>query len=96
MSADVRIYTTSWCPYCHRAKSLLKKKGVRYDEINVEGRDDLRAWLRDASGQTTVPQTFVNGKAIGGYSDMAELDDEGRLDGLLKEAPPAALPPMPR
>jgi glutaredoxin 3 len=85
-SADVRIYVTDWCPYCVQAKKLLSKKGANFVEVNVEGRDDLRSWLRSASGQRTVPQIFINGKSMGGFSDIDALDRAGRLDPLLAEA----------
>jgi glutaredoxin 3 len=93
--AEVRIYVTSWCPYCARAKQLLQSKGVSFTEIDVDGRQDLRGWLLSATGQRTVPQVFVNGQPLGGFSDIDALDEEGRLDLLLAEAPrpgAAALP----
>lgn len=86
-SASVTIYTTGYCPYCYRAKSLLQKKGVAFEEIDADDRPDLRTWLRKASGQTTVPQVFVNGRALGGFTDIAALDRGGELDRLLAEAP---------
>jgi glutaredoxin 3 len=85
-SADVRIYVTSWCPYCVQAKRLLQKKGAAFKEIDVEDRDDLRSWLISASGQRTVPQIFINGKSMGGFSDIDALDRQGKLDPLLAEA----------
>lgn len=96
MSADVLIYLTSWCPYCHAAKELLGDKNVRFDEVDVDGRQELRAWLTKATGQRTVPQVFINGKPVGGFSDISALDRAGKLDPLLAEAPPAELPPLPR
>lgn len=96
MPAVVAIYTTPWCPYCHRAKSLLARKGVAFDEIDAEGRPDLRRWLEKASGQHTVPQVFVNNVPIGGYSDMARLDQTGKLDEKLRESPPVGLSALPR
>lgn len=95
-AADVTIYTTGWCPFCHRAKALLSRKGVSFSEVDVDDRSDLRSWLRSASGQSTVPQVFVNNRAIGGFTDMAELDSEGELDRLLAEPKPAGLPALPR
>ncbi len=95
-SAQVTVYTTGWCPYCARAKSLLKRKNVDFVEVDVDDRPDLRSWLKSASGQTTVPQVFVNNRALGGFSDISDLDGRGRLDPLLAEPPPAGLPPLPR
>ena len=96
MPAVVAIYTTPWCPYCNRAKALLARKGVAFDEIDAEGRPDLRRWLIGASGQDTVPQVFINNRAVGGYTDIASLDRAGKLDEKLHETPPAALPALPR
>jgi glutaredoxin 3 len=90
MAADVKVYTTSYCPYCVRAKRLLEAKKVAYQEIDVSGDAEQRRWLVDASGQRTVPQIFVNGRPIGGFTDMAALDRQGRLDALLAEDPPGA------
>jgi glutaredoxin 3 len=95
-AAVVAIYTTPWCPYCHRAKALLARKGVAFDEIDADGRPDLRRWLLRASGQDTVPQVFINNQPLGGYTDIASLDRSGKLDEKLREAPPAALPTLPR
>jgi len=84
--AQVRIYTKQNCPYCVRAKHLLGKKGVAYEEIDVEERDDLRLWLAEATGQRTVPQIFVGDRSLGGYSDVEALDREGKLDPILRGA----------
>jgi glutaredoxin 3 len=81
---DVTVYTKSNCPYCVRAKALLARKGVAYREIDVEGRDDLRAWLVEQSGQMTVPQVFAGERSLGGYSDLAALDERGVLDPILR------------
>lgn len=80
----VQIYTKHYCPYCTRAKALLEKKGVAYEEIEVEDDDAKRAWLVEASGQRTVPQIFVDGRSLGGYSDIDALDRQGRLDAILR------------
>ena len=82
--STVEIYTKSFCPYCHRAKALLEKKGVAYAEIDVEStpgaRDEMR---RRTNGARTVPQIFIDGRGIGGSDDMAALDRAGELDPLL-------------
>jgi glutaredoxin 3 len=80
----VTVYTKQNCPYCVRAKHLLAKKGVAFDEISVEGKDDLRAWLVEKTGQMTVPQIFAGERSLGGYSDIAALDADGRLDPILR------------
>jgi glutaredoxin 3 len=79
----VTIYTKAYCPYCVRAKALLARKGVSAEEIDVEGRDDLREWLIEATGQRTVPQVFVGERSLGGFSDLDELDRRGALDSIL-------------
>lgn len=84
MPAQVKIYTTPYCPYCVRAKHLLRQKGVAYEEIDVQDRGDLRAWLVKATGQRTVPQVFINDRSVGGFSDIDELDQRGELDPLLR------------
>jgi len=80
----VQIYTKHLCPFCTRAKSLLQKKGVAYEEIDVEGDDARRVWLAEATGQMTVPQIFVDGRSLGGYSDIEALDRQGKLDAVLR------------
>lgn len=96
MAAVVTIYVTDYCGFCARAKRLLTQKRVRFTEVNVEDRTDLRAWLREASGQRTVPQIFINGRSVGGFTDISALDEAGELDPLLEEVPDADAPPMPR
>jgi glutaredoxin 3 len=96
MAAVVTIYVTDYCGFCARAKRLLTQKRVRFTEVNVEDRTDLRAWLREASGQRTVPQIFINGRSVGGFTDISALDEAGELDPLLEEVPDAGAPPMPR
>lgn len=80
----VTIYTTMLCPYCHRAKHLLKRKGVTYNEIDVTLRPQERAVMRDrAGGRHTVPQIFIGERHVGGCDDLYALDIDGRLDELL-------------
>jgi glutaredoxin 3 len=86
-AAPVKIYVTAYCPYCHAALRLLDDKGVTYERVDVDGDRAARAWLRDETGQSTVPQVFIAGRSVGGYSDIAALDRRGELDGLLH--PPA-------
>jgi len=81
--ARVRMYTTPVCPYCVRAKQLLKSKGVPFEEIDVSGDHEKRAWLVEATGRRTVPQIFINDEPIGGFDDMRALDLAGELDKKL-------------
>lgn len=82
--ADVEIYTRAMCGYCARAKRLLAMRGVEYREIPIDGDQASRATMIDrANGRTTVPQIFINGKHIGGCDDLFELEQGGKLAGLL-------------
>ena len=80
----ITVYTKQNCPFCVRAKRLLDRKGVAYEEISVEGDDTLRAWLVKQSGQMTVPQIFAGERSLGGFSDVSALDGEGKLDPILR------------
>lgn len=81
--ASVQVYTTPSCPYCVQAKRLLNQKGVAFDEIDVANDPVRRAWLVEATGQRTVPQIFIDDKAYGGFTDIAALDRQGKLNPLL-------------
>lgn len=85
MSAPkVTVYTKQNCPFCVRAKRLLEKKGVAFEEISVEGDDELRTWLVQRTGQMTVPQIFAGDRSLGGFSDVDALEREGKLDPILR------------
>jgi glutaredoxin 3 len=83
--ADVTVYSSAFCPYCIRAKALLKRKGVQYVDISVDGRPDLRAEMSALAGRTSVPQIWINGQHVGGCDDLHALERRGELDGLLAE-----------
>jgi glutaredoxin 3 len=83
MSARVVIYTTSWCPYCARAKALLDAKRVAYEEIDIERGAGLRDQMIARSGRRTVPQIFIGETYVGGCDDLHELEARGALDPLL-------------
>ena len=86
--AVVEIYTTRLCPFCTRAKSLLKSKGVEFTEIAVDTNIELRREMTDRSrGRTSVPQIFINDAAIGGSDDLIALESEKLLDDLLATEP---------
>lgn len=80
----VKIYTTPTCPYCMRAKNLLTRKGVAFEEIDVSASSQLRAEMMERSGGYTVPQIFIGGQPIGGCDDLYALDAKGELDRLLQ------------
>lgn len=82
----VVMYTKAYCPYCTRAKALLSRKGVEVEEINLENKPDEFDALKKRTGMMTVPQIFIGETLIGGYTDMAALDADGKLDPLLKGA----------
>ena len=82
--ARIEVYTTPSCPYCVRAKRLLAERGLAYEEFDVALDDDLRAAVIERSGRRTVPQIFIDGKAIGGYEELAELDASGELKTLTR------------
>ncbi|HUZ74998.1 MAG TPA: glutaredoxin 3 [Stellaceae bacterium] len=87
--ARVEIYSTLFCGYCARAKALLERKGVAYENIDVLEEPDRRdEMVKRAGGRTTVPQIFIDGSHIGGSDDLAALERAGRLDALLGIAPP--------
>jgi glutaredoxin 3 len=83
MPAHVTIYTRHWCGYCTAAERLLEGKGVAFENIDCTGDREKRRWLAEVTGRTTVPQIFIDGRAIGGYDDMRALERSGELDKLL-------------
>lgn len=85
--AKIDIYTQFLCGYCSAAVSLLKKKGVAFNEIDVTGKRDLRAEMsKRANGRTSTPQIFVGDTHVGGCDDLYALERSGELDALLKTA----------
>lgn len=79
MAKEIKLYTWGHCPYCIRAKNLLEHKGLSYEEINLDGKDEELQKLREETGQRTVPQIFVDGVFIGGFTELSALDNEGKL-----------------
>ncbi|WP_369601342.1 glutaredoxin 3 [Hahella sp. SMD15-11] len=84
--AEVVLYTTRFCPFCIRARQLLKSKGVDFEEIAVDGNPQLRQEMMEKSGRHTVPQIWINGEHVGGCDDLMELERTGRLDEMLGRA----------
>ncbi|CAM5776083.1 glutaredoxin [Labrys miyagiensis] len=80
----VVVYSKSWCPYCKAAKALLQRRGIPFEEIDVDGRPDLQeAMSRRANGRWTVPQIFIGDTHVGGSDDLHDLEAAGGLDKLL-------------
>jgi len=77
--ARVELYTTTYCAHCYRAKLLLHRRGIAYEEIDVTGDHEKRAWLVQTTGLRTVPQIFIDGKPIGGAQELVDLDKSGEL-----------------
>jgi len=88
MSANVVMYTTRFCPFCMQARRMLKSKDIEFNDIDVGNDQAMWAEMSKLSnGGDTVPQIFINDQPIGGYSDMAELDRDGKLDDMLATSP---------
>ena len=86
----VKVYTAGNCCYCHMAKDLLRRKGAAFEEVDLTGRADLRADLRDkAGGRSTVPQIWIGEVHVGGCDDLHALDRSGKLDTLLADKSPS-------
>ena len=82
--AKIEIFTSDFCPYCARAKALLERKGVAYEEIHApNGSEAHRQAIARSGGRTTVPQIFIDGQPVGGSDDLHALDRAGRLDSML-------------
>ena len=89
--ANVEVYTGALCPYCSRAKALLKSKGVDFTEIDVTfNRGRKTEMMERAHGRHTVPQIFIDGVHVGGSDELAALEAEGKLDPMLAGGSEAA------
>jgi glutaredoxin 3 len=77
------MYTTAWCGYCRRAKTLLDGKGVPFEEIDLDADPAFRQTLFDLTGGWTVPQILIDGRPIGGYAELWRLDRDGGLEELV-------------
>lgn len=85
--ARVKIYSTGTCPYCQKAKALLGKWNVPYEEIRIDSdRSKLAEFARVTNGARTVPQIVIDGRCIGGFTELTELHMEGGLDDLVKKS----------
>ena len=86
LSTGVIMYSTRFCPYCVRARGLLDSKGVDYTDVGVDEQPRQRLEMMQRSGRRTVPQIWIGDQHIGGFDDMLRLEQQGRLDELLKLA----------
>lgn len=85
--AHVKIFSSDFCPYCMRAKALLRERGVTdYEEIVVDGKPEVRAEMTRLTGRTSVPQIFIGDTHVGGCDDLMALDARGGLMPLLQAA----------
>jgi glutaredoxin 3 len=82
----VTVYSTSWCPWCDRAKSLLTTRGIEFDDVNIETQPNFRRALLDLTGGYTVPQIVIGTRPIGGFQQLRALDASGELEKLLEAA----------
>jgi glutaredoxin 3 len=78
--ARIRMYSTTWCGYCIRAKALLERRGLEYEEIVMDDDPAFRQKLLEMTGRWTVPQIFIDDVPIGGYTELWSLDRDGELD----------------
>jgi glutaredoxin 3 len=81
---DVVIYSSDYCPFCIRAKALLRQKGVEFQEICVDGEPQLRQQMMAKAGRHTVPQIWVGETHVGGCDELMALEYAGKLDSLLQ------------
>ena len=81
--AAIQMYTSDYCGYCVRAKRLLDKKGVEYEEVHLHLDPDARERLVELTGRWTVPQILIDDRPIGGWDELKALEDQGRLDEIL-------------
>lgn len=80
---SVEVYTKSYCPYCWRAKELLRIKGVGFQEYDITDDPTKAREMRERSGRETVPEIFIDGELVGGCAELFELDEQGLLDDRL-------------
>ena len=84
----VKIYSTGTCPYCTKAKLLLQKWNIPFDEVRIDqGQTAMREFVQATNGARTVPQIVIDGKCIGGFTELTELHMEGELDELVEPGP---------
>jgi len=88
-SAPVVVYTTGWCPFCTRAKSLLERRGIVYTEYRIDRDRTLRPRMEARAGRSSVPQIFIGDTHVGGCDELHALDARGELQALCEGETPA-------
>lgn len=83
VSEGIVIFSSDFCPFCIRAKSLLSAKSIEYTEVRVDGQPQVRAEMAEMAGKTSVPQIWIHGKHVGGCDDLMLLERLGTLDEML-------------
>lgn len=83
MAAKVTMYFKVPCPYCEYAKRFFQERGIAYEAIDLTDKPDEMMKIKQETGWRTVPIILINGKLVGGYSDMKALDEEGKLEPML-------------
>jgi glutaredoxin 3 len=79
MQQPIKVYAKDYCVFCWRAKRLLAKRGLAYELIDATNKPDLRAWLAEKTGRSTVPQIWIGETHVGGFDDLKALDERGEL-----------------
>jgi glutaredoxin 3 len=79
----VVVYATNYCPFCTRAKALLRAKNINFEEVDITNDEVKREEAQKLSGRKTVPQIFIDGTPVGGFEELKNLDETGELDRLL-------------
>jgi glutaredoxin 3 len=80
---SIVMYATQWCPFCNRAKQLLRGKGQDWEEVDLDAEPERRGEMIERSGRRTVPQIWIGDRHVGGFDELAALEAAGELDGLL-------------
>ena len=83
LMTPVTVYSTTWCPWCDRAKALLTARGIAFDSVNIDDEPNFRQKLVDLTGGYTVPQIVIGEQPIGGFQQLRALDASGELTKLI-------------
>jgi len=86
VSQGIVIFSSDYCPFCIRAKSVLSSKNIEFTEARVDGKPEIRAEMRELAGRNSVPQIWIHGQHIGGCDDLMALEGSGALDDMLQSS----------